>query len=107
VFVRAILTVAISFSGFTVHRANAQNAAAISGTVQDQQKATIVGAKVTATRSETGDVHQTKTDGSGFYSFPVLLPGHYDLKVEEEGTPLPQRNLHFLEQTRPSFRALP
>jgi hypothetical protein len=85
VFVRAILAVAIAFVWFNSLSANAQNAATITGSVQDQQKAAIAGAKVTATRTETGDAHETKTDGSGFYSFPVLLPGHYDLKVEDAG----------------------
>ncbi len=66
-------------------RANAQNSASISGSVQDAQKAQVAGAKVTATRTDTGDVHEAKSDGSGFFSFPVLLPGHYDVKVEKDG----------------------
>ncbi|MBB5059448.1 hypothetical protein HDF16_004174 [Granulicella aggregans] len=66
-------------------RADAQNSAAISGSVQDSQKAQIGGATVTATRAETGDVHETRSDDSGFFSFPVLIPGKYEIKVEKAG----------------------
>ncbi|WP_263374415.1 carboxypeptidase regulatory-like domain-containing protein [Granulicella aggregans] len=66
-------------------RADAQNSAAISGSVQDSQKAQVSDVRVTVTRTETGDVHEAKTDNSGFFSFPVLLPGHYDVKVEKDG----------------------
>ncbi|WP_089408940.1 TonB-dependent receptor [Granulicella rosea] len=63
----------------------AQNAAAISGSVQDAKHGQVSGAKVTVTRTETGNAHTTLSDGSGFFSFPVLLPGHYDVKVEKDG----------------------
>ena len=83
--VRSALIMLLILGGFGAILANAQNTAAISGAVQDTQKAQIPGARVVATRAETGDVHEAKTDDSGFFSFPVLLPGHYDLKVEKDG----------------------
>jgi len=83
--VRATLVITFIILGFNATFANAQNTSAISGAVLDIQKAQIPGAIVTATRAETGDVHEAKTDGSGFFSFPVLLPGHYDIKVVKDG----------------------
>lgn len=62
----------------------AQNAQ-ISGQVRDTTKATIAGAKVTLTRTETGDHREAVSTDEGYYSFPLLLEGHYDLKVEKEG----------------------
>jgi hypothetical protein len=84
-FVRPVVLIALVSIGFNAVRVNAQNAASISGAVQDTQKAQIPGARVVAIRAETGDIHETSSDGSGFFSFPVLLPGHYNLKVEKDG----------------------
>jgi hypothetical protein len=85
VFVRLVLLVALALAGLGVLRANGQNTAAIAGAVLDTQQAQVPIAKVTATHTETGDVHETNSDKSGFFSFPVLLPGHYVLKVEKDG----------------------
>jgi len=82
---RLIFATALILIGLSSSRLEAQNDAAISGTVEDSQKAQIAGAAITATRTETGDAHETHSDGSGFFSFPVLLPGHYDVKVEKDG----------------------
>src|ERR1700691_6645505 len=57
----------------------------ITGQVHASSQAAIAGAKVTLTRVETGDHRQVTTGDQGYYSFPVLLPGHYDLKVEKDG----------------------
>jgi outer membrane receptor protein involved in Fe transport len=79
---------ALLFSGFAVllglSNAFAQTTA-ISGDVQDTQKAQIAGAKITAVNTGTGESHETISNGEGFYVFPVLLPGHYDLTVEKQG----------------------
>jgi hypothetical protein len=66
-------------------RARAQNSAAISGSVQDAQKAQVAGANITVTRTDTGEVHEAISDNSGFFSFPVLLPGYYDVRVAKDG----------------------
>jgi outer membrane receptor protein involved in Fe transport len=57
----------------------------VSGQVHDVTKAAISGAKVTLIRTETGDHREVVSTDQGFYSFPLLLPGHYDLKVERDG----------------------
>jgi hypothetical protein len=53
----------------------------ISGTVADHSGAVIAKASVTATNSETGIQQTTFTDDRGFYSFPALPIGRYDLSV--------------------------
>lgn len=57
----------------------------VSGQVRDESQAAIAGAKVSLTRTETGDHREIVSTGEGYYSFPLLLPGHYDLQVEKEG----------------------
>ena len=57
----------------------------VSGQVRDTSQAAIPGAKVSLTRTETGDHREIESSGEGYYSFPLLLPGHYDLQVEKEG----------------------
>ncbi len=64
----------------------------ISGTVKDPSGAVIPGAMVIATESATNVQAKTVTDEKGFYSFPSLPVGRYNLKVEEEGFGTQARN---------------
>src|SRR5271166_2739463 len=64
-----------------LHAQNSQ----VSGQVRDTSEAAIAGATVSLTRTETGDHRESVSTGEGYYSFPLLLPGHYDLKVNKEG----------------------
>ena len=57
----------------------------ITGEVKDSAGAVIVGAKVTVTNAGTNAVRETVTTGAGIYSFPSLLPGIYNLRVEQQG----------------------
>jgi hypothetical protein len=57
----------------------------VSGVIRGGSKAEISGAKITLTRVETGDSREAVSTDQGYYSFPLLLPGHYDLKIEKEG----------------------
>jgi carboxypeptidase family protein/TonB-dependent receptor-like protein len=57
----------------------------ISGSVQDEQKSQIAAAKISITRSESGETRNTVTNSAGNYLFPVTLPGHYDVSVEKAG----------------------
>jgi hypothetical protein len=59
--------------------------ASISGTVKDATGAAVVGAKVTATNTETGIVATQSTNGDGYYSFQSLPLGRYDIEVEQAG----------------------
>jgi hypothetical protein len=57
----------------------------VSGTVKDASGAVLSNASVTATNIDTG-VHATlTTNGSGFYSFPQLNVGRYDIAIEKNG----------------------
>lgn len=57
----------------------------ISGTVSDQTGAVISGVTVVATNLSTNVQSTTVTDPKGFYSFPALSVGHYDLSLNQPG----------------------
>jgi hypothetical protein len=57
----------------------------IFGVVSDSTGGVIPGATVTVTSLQTGAVQSTVTDGSGYYNFPNLAPGTYDVSVELQG----------------------
>lgn len=57
----------------------------VSGQIRDTTQAVVPGAKVILIRTETGDRRESASGAEGYYSFPVLLPGHYELKVEKAG----------------------
>jgi hypothetical protein len=57
----------------------------ISGTVKDPQGGVVPGVTVTATSTATQQGRSTVTDGSGFYTFPNLAPGRYDISAELQG----------------------
>jgi len=57
----------------------------ISGTVQDEQHAPVLGATVRVT-DELNTTSQTRqTDESGYFVFPEIRPGKYTLSVEKNG----------------------
>jgi hypothetical protein len=64
----------------------------VSGHVLDASKAALSDAKVTLLRTDTGDRRETLTSGEGYYSFPLLLPGSYQVKVEKENFASESRN---------------
>ena len=76
VFALSLLVAARSYAGVT---------ASISGTVKDSSGGVVVGAKVTATNTDTGIVTTQSTNGDGYYSFQSLPLGHYDIGVEQTG----------------------
>ncbi len=57
----------------------------ISGTVKDPSGAVVPGATVTALQTETGIQQTTHTDAQGFYTFPLLPVGHYEINVQQTG----------------------
>ena len=57
----------------------------ISGTVKDSTGAVIPRAEVTAINLDNGVRQTTKSDDKGFYTFPVLLVGHFDVEVSCSG----------------------
>ncbi len=57
----------------------------ISGTVMDPSGAVIPGASLTLVNTTLGSEFHTTSDPHGFYSFPTLPVGHYNLTVEARG----------------------
>lgn len=63
----------------------AGQSAKVAGRVLDSTEGSISGAAVTLTRTETGDRREVLTNGEGYYSFPLLIPGTYEIKAERPG----------------------
>jgi hypothetical protein len=57
----------------------------VSGRIVDSQNGAVPVAKATLTRVETGDTRSVVSSAEGYYTFPLLLPGTYDLKVQKDG----------------------
>ena len=57
----------------------------ITGTIKDSQGGIVPGATVTATSTQNQQSRTTVTDGSGYYTFPNLSAGRYELLVELSG----------------------
>ncbi len=81
-----LIKLALLLSGFAAVSLTAfAQTSQVSGQVVDASHSAVVGADLTLTRVETGDTRQQHSTGEGYYSFPLLLPGHYDLKIEKDG----------------------
>ena len=59
--------------------------ARISGTVKDPSGSVVSGVAVTAINTDTGIRQTVRADAQGFYSFPSLPVGHYDIAVQAAG----------------------
>jgi hypothetical protein len=59
--------------------------ATITGRALDPKGASVPNVDVTATNTETGIVHTTKTTSDGLYRFDNLTPGIYDVAIEAPG----------------------
>jgi hypothetical protein len=57
----------------------------IAGTVFDATGAVVPGADVNVRSTGTGQARTTKANAAGYYLFPDLLPGNYELAVEYTG----------------------
>jgi len=68
-----------------VSLARASITGSISGTVTDPTGAVVPGASVVAINTQTGVQNSTETNAQGFYSFPSLPAGQYDVKITASG----------------------
>ena len=75
-FAMVLLGCAVAWAGIT---------GSISGIVTDPSGSVIPGASVTATNTDTQVQATVKTDSAGFYSFPDLAVGNYDVDVTQSG----------------------
>src|SRR4051794_39984172 len=57
----------------------------ITGRITDASGAAVPQVAVTATNISRNAVRQTVTTDTGDYSFPALLPGTYNVRVEKSG----------------------
>ena len=83
---RRVLVMTLVLIGASVLPAFAQgDRGQIAGFVKDQTGGVIPGATVTATNSQTRLTWTAVTDSRGYYVFPALPPGGYELSVEQDG----------------------
>ena len=59
----------------------AQTGGSISGTVKDPSGAVIPDTAVTARNADGGAQQTLNSNGEGFYAFPTLPVGHYDIEA--------------------------
>ena len=57
----------------------------LSGTLKDQSGAVVSGATITFVNTALKSEYKAVSNGQGFYSFPTLPVGHYDLTIEATG----------------------
>src|SRR5258708_4770384 len=79
-FTIALLLIAVGSS-----LAQVGNQGTIQGTVVDQTGGVAPGAEITATRTATGATFKTKSTNDGFFEFPILPVGTYDLQARRSG----------------------
>ncbi len=78
-------------------------AGSISGVIKDTSGAAIPGAKLTLINSTLRAGFKAASDGQGFYSFPSLPVGHYDLTIEATGFQ-PQQKTNLAVDTDAALR---
>ena len=81
--VRVVLIFAISVLGMT--SAWASVGGSISGTVRDAGSRVVANADVSVREVGTGISYQAHTDNKGYYTFPVLPVGRYELEITGTG----------------------
>ncbi len=79
------LVLAILVLAFTASAQTTVSTGSIQGVVTDPSGAAIAGAKVTISGKATGSVAKTTTTGASEYSSGGLIPGEYEVRVEQPG----------------------
>ncbi|HET6180445.1 MAG TPA: TonB-dependent receptor [Candidatus Sulfotelmatobacter sp.] len=82
--VRSLASVSIAIVFLSIANAQ-QNQGSIAGNVTDPSGALVAGAKLTARSQFTGTVYEAVTTSAGFYRFPNVNIGTYDLSVIASG----------------------
>ncbi len=88
-FMRRLQTLLLA-AGFTLLLVGLQAAAqytdgSIAGIITDPSSASIPGATVRVTNTETGEISTVITDSSGYYKVVHLRPGKYQVRAERTG----------------------
>lgn len=74
----------ILFCLTTAVPASAQTASVL-GTIADQSGAIVVGAKVSATNTQTNASRETTSNDTGLYRLTNLVPGSYEIDAQKDG----------------------
>ncbi len=82
VFLVSLLALSISTAAWSQSEAVS---AQLSGTVQDENGATVPAAKVTISNPNTAFSREITTHDNGLYTFTLIPPGNYELRVEKAG----------------------
>lgn len=82
---RIAVLISLVLAGITMAFAQGGNQGAIEGTVADQTGAMVAGAELTATHSATGATFKTTSKEDGFFEFPLLPVGLYDVVAKKQG----------------------
>ncbi|HJP91367.1 MAG TPA: TonB-dependent receptor [Pyrinomonadaceae bacterium] len=84
--IRVYLCSLLVFVSFGVaHGQQNVTSATLSGRIEDSSGAVVSGANVTATHLETNQQLATTSDYEGWFRFPYLRTGAYDLKIDAPG----------------------
>src|SRR3974390_1821724 len=94
----------VGLIGAFVSVASGATTGSISGTISDATGAVIPGVAVTATNTAQGLQTKTMTDAKGFYMFPRLAVGAYEVQVKGEGF-APQKKSDLAVDTDSAVRA--
>lgn len=76
---------------------SAQTSGEITGQITDPSGAAVAGATVTVTSTATNSARKVVTNSDGIFAFPSLLPGVYNVRVEQQGFKSAQRTNITLE----------
>jgi hypothetical protein len=79
------LLLAVIFVVSGSQKMGAQTTATLSGTIQDAPGNVIAGAQVKLTNEATQESRSVKTNTTGLYVFPSLVPGTYSLEATAKG----------------------
>jgi outer membrane receptor protein involved in Fe transport len=80
-----IILISLLLAAVTLAFAQGGNQGTLEGTVTDQTGAMVTGAEITATHTATGAEFKTTSKEDGFFAFPLLPVGLYDLAVKKQG----------------------
>lgn len=90
-----VMAVVIVLGTTTQGLSQGGNQGSIEGTVVDQNGGTVAGATIKARSSATNTEFTTATDSNGYFRFPVLVVGTYEVTAESPGfSSLIQKDIH-------------
>jgi len=102
---RIAVLISVMLALSTVAPAQGGNQGSIEGTVADPSGAVVSGAELTATHTATGVSYKTTSKEDGFFEFPLLPVGAYDVAVKKQGfAPLTEKDVKLTIGAKMSLR---